>query len=597
MSKYLDFNIDAPDTGSGEHRTICPNCEPTRSHKGEKDLSVNLSKQTWLCHHCGYTGGLSDDPKSAIKCNSGSFPAKTEPFKTKEPEEGFAIPDLQPLSDVALKYLSGRGISEETAATAGIKSATTYFHKLGRPGDAIAFPVYQSGQIVNVKFRAIEKKDFMQAKAGNQNALFNGDSMAGSDTIIFTEGEFDALAVMEAGYPCAVSCPNGAPPLEAKSIAAKLAFIEANRQAFNTADRVVLAMDKDAPGLAFEKLMAENIGPEKCFTVEYPAGCKDCNEVLVNHGKSILISCIDNARSYPVNGITIFADHTDEILQYCKDRGQSNLFSTGINAVNSCFLLQIGTLNILTGIPSHGKSEFLDQIIINTIKLHGWKWAVFSPENYPIANHFQKLAEKWTGKPLFNPGENAQWSIPAMTESDIQAAINQLSRSIQILTITEQGADIDNILSRVAVCAARDKIKAFVIDPWNEIEHRRPGNLSETEYISETLSKVRNFARLNRLAAWIVAHPAKLLKDKAGGYPVPTPYDISGSAHWRNKADVCLCIWRDVAKNDGQINLYIQKVRNKNAGRPALVKLKWTRANGIINDERISTDDQPGKAI
>ncbi len=593
MKTYRDYGIDAPDSGNGEYRTVCPKCDPTRTHKGEKDLSVNLAKQTWYCHHCKFTGGLPDNSQSTTQYTGGTFPAKTQPSTHDKLEDAFAIPDLQPLTPAGSAYLAGRGISPATAAAAGVKSTVMFFHKLGHPGEAIAFPVAKDGKIVNVKYRAIEKKDFSQARGGDQTALFNGDSMAGSDSIIFTEGEMDVLSVMEAGFTCAVSCPNGAPPADARNISTKLAFIETNREAFNAADRIILAMDKDEPGLAFEKLVAEHIGPEKCYAVEYPEGCKDANDVLVKHGAAALKSAVDSARPYPVNGITTFAEHEVEILQYYKDRGQSNLFSTGIPAVDQTFKLQIGTLNILTGIPSHGKSEILDQIIVNTARLHAWKWTLFSPENYPIANHFQKLAEKWTGKPLFKSGENVSWNIQEMNENEVQTAIAELSACVQILTITEAGSDIDSILCRVAVCAARDKIKAFVIDPWNEIEHKRPFRLTETEYISDVLSKVRNFARLHGLCAWIVVHPAKMVKDSRGNYPVPTPYDISGSAHWRNKADTCLCVWRDIARNDGSIELHIQKVRNKNAGRAGeVVRLKWTRANGIISDARSDGDNQ-----
>ena len=119
----------------------------------------------------------------------------------------------------------------------------------------------------------------------------------------------------------------------------------------------------------------------------------------------------------------------------------------------------------------------------------------------------------------------------------------------------------------------------------------RTDQVTETEYISQVLSRLRNFARIKNVACFIVAHPTKLQKDpKNGQYPVPTPYDIAGSAHFRNKSDVCLCIWRDQKQNDGTVELHIQKVRNKNAGRaPNTIKLLWTRESGrITNNSRFS---------
>ena len=586
---FADYDIDAPEFGTGEHRTRCPKCEPEHKTRGQKDLSVNLSDGTWFCHRCGWKGGLK--PEKIFP--TGTRPKAQSPSRRTElaTESNSGIDSefakLKPLTAAALAYLSGRGISEDTAALAGLKSAEAYSHRAGKKLETIAFPVMRGGGCVNIKYRPLEIKDFLQSKGGDQAALFNGDSMEDAETIIFSEGEIDALSVLECGYPCSVSCPNGAPPIGAKNLENKLAWLESNRAAFDAAGRVILAMDKDEPGLAFERIVADRIGLQKCYTVDYPAGCKDANDCLTQYGKSALIAAIDNAKPYPIPGITDFNEHAAEIMDYWHDRGRRNLFSTGFPGIDRYCLLQPGTLNILTGVPSHGKSEFLDQIIINTVRRYRWPWVVFSPENYPIPNHFQKLAEKWMEKPFFNPGTNSTWSIEAMNEPEVAAAIAELTPLVKILTAgNDSGDDLNGILRRVEVCIRRDGARAFVLDPWNEIEHKRPANLTETEYISQALTTCRNFARRFNVMCWIVAHPTKLQKDKLTGiYPVPTAWDISGSANWRNKADVCLCVWRDVAKDDGVLQLHIQKVRNKNAGRAGeVVSLNWCRANGCIAD-------------
>lgn len=596
---YADYNIEAPATGSGEYRTRCPQCEPEHKTRGQKDLSVNLTEGTWYCHRCGWKGGLKPD-QPLFRYRTGgkrqSPPECTETPKESVSDVVAAFQKLNPLTAAALAYLAGRGISEDTAIMAGLKSAEAYSHKAGKKVECIAFPVMRGNECRNIKYRPLELKDFLQTKGGDQTALFNADSMTGAETVVLTEGEMDTLAVLEAGYPCAISCPNGAPPVGAKNLENKLAWLEVNRAAFEAAGQVILAMDKDEPGLAFEKIVAARIGAAKCLTVDYPAGCKDANECLTRHGKSALIAALDHARPFPVPGIAVFSEHAGEIEAYWRDRGQGNLFSTGFASLDRFCKLQPGTLNILTGIPSHGKSEFLDQLIINTIRKHGWSWAIYSPENWPLPNHFQKLAEKWLGKPFFKPGSNSTWGIPAMDENDVQKAITELSGKIKTLTAGEDaGDDLDGILSRVELCIRRDRIQAFVLDPWNEIEHQRPANLTETEYISKALTTCRNFARRFGVMCWIVAHPTKLQKDKATGeYPVPTTWDISGSANWRNKADVALCVWRDVEANNGTIQVHVQKIRNKNAGKAGeVVYLRWTRATGEISESPYETEDCP----
>ena len=122
--------------------------------------------------------------------------------------------------------------------------------------------------------------------------------------------------------------------------------------------------------------------------------------------------------------------------------------------------------------------------------------------------------------------------------------------------------------------------RGLVIDPWNELEHWRPVNLTETEYVSQTLSMVRNWARANHVHVWLVAHPQKMRRED-GKLPVPRPDMIAGSSHWWNKADAAITVWRDFEKMDSQdVDIHIQKVRFKNVGRPGLVTLRYDRISG-----------------
>lgn len=123
-----------------------------------------------------------------------------------------------------------------------------------------------------------------------------------------------------------------------------------------------------------------------------------------------------------------------------------------------------------------------------------------------------------------------------------------------------------------------------MIDPWNELEHTRPQGLSETEHISQVLGKIRRFAHAHGVHIWLVAHPTKLAKDREGGYPVPTPYDVSGSAHFRNKADMALSVWRDVTNEDAPTQMHIQKVRFRESGQIGMVSLYFDKVTGRYSD-------------
>ena len=130
-------------------------------------------------------------------------------------------------------------------------------------------------------------------------------------------------------------------------------------------------------------------------------------------------------------------------------------------------------------------------------------------------------------------------------------------------------------------------IDCLVIDPWNELDQTRQAGMTETEFVSATLGKLRRMARSLNIHIFVVAHPAKMYRDKDGKYPIPTPYDISGSAHFRNKADNCLTVWRDIAEDDAPTKIYIQKIRFREVGKVGVVPLYYDKVTGRYIDFEI----------
>ena len=143
---------------------------------------------------------------------------------------------------------------------------------------------------------------------------------------------------------------------------------------------------------------------------------------------------------------------------------------------------------------------------------------------------------------------------------------------------------VEGLIERLKSIVKRRGIRGVVLDPWNEIDHTRTGGLSETEYISQSLSKLRAFARSHGVHLWIVAHPTKLQKEQDGSYPVPTPYDVAGSALWRNKADYCIAVWRNTAAGTSAVEVHVQKVRKKSVGRVGMATLSYDRVTGQYRD-------------
>lgn len=274
--------------------------------------------------------------------------------------------------------------------------------------------------------------------------------------------------------------------------------------------------------------------------------------------------------------IVCASDLIDEIRDYY-DNGLPPGDKTGWATIDPHYSVLPGQFTVVTGIPSHGKSEWLDALMVNLTP--DWEFCVFSPENFPHQLHISKLLEKHHKLP-FTKGVHER-----MERSSLAAGILYMDSCFGFFKPTP-GLQVPNITTILNEAGAwydmrgTKKKRGLVIDPWNEVDHLRPDRMSETEYISQVLSEVRQWAREYEVHVWIVAHPLKLTKDKNGEYPVPTPYDISGSAHWRNKADNCIAIWRDVMADNSLVQVHVQKVRFKHIGKPGLVELRYDRITG-----------------
>lgn len=252
---------------------------------------------------------------------------------------------------------------------------------------------------------------------------------------------------------------------------------------------------------------------------------------------------------------------------------------TGWPSVDKHYTVAEGMVTILTGWPGSGKSEWLDALLINLAR-QGWHTALFSPENQPLDLHASKLIEKVAGKP-FGRGPTER-----VSEEEIDKALDQIDSWFRFI----EAPDGQGLSAKGVIEAAQPWLLTFpgkrglVIDPWNELEHWRPQGLSETEYISQTLSYVRNWARSNRVHVWIVAHPQKVAREN-GKLPIPRPDMISGSQHWWNKADCAVTIYRDMEQPDRQeIDVYVMKVRFKHLGRPGRVELRYDRVTGRYHE-------------
>jgi twinkle protein len=254
-----------------------------------------------------------------------------------------------------------------------------------------------------------------------------------------------------------------------------------------------------------------------------------------------------------------------------------NLYTQGVQKgkdinfakIDELITWETGRLAIITGIPSSGKSEFVDFIITKLNLLHQWKAAYFTPENYPLKFHYAKLFEKIIGKKFTNTKS---------TELEFDMAYDYVRENFFYI-LNEEDFKVKSILDSAKILVKTRGIKIVVIDPYNKLEHQYKD--SETQYISRFLDELINFAKFNDVLVFLIAHPRKMSKGE-----VPTLYDISGSANFYNKTDYGLTVHRKTSEDGtmiNEVNVYIQKIKYKHLGQQGVIELNYDYENGRFN--------------
>jgi twinkle protein len=272
-----------------------------------------------------------------------------------------------------------------------------------------------------------------------------------------------------------------------------------------------------------------------------------------------------------------------DLLDLYKE-GLAGGLSTGWLSVDDHYTVVPGFWTLVTGYPGSGKSEWVDALCLNLARLHNWRFVYYSPENQPHQLHLAKLMEKHMGKPFFD-GPTERLSIDDMAEANYW-----LAQRFAFIQQKEGPRSVQDVLD---ICwswiheSGKDNPAGIIIDPWNELEHKQPSHMTETQYISYTLSVIRQFARDHNCHIWIIAHPTKIQKDKDAKRPIPTLSDVSGGAHWWNKADFGIVVHRDQTQGSNETQIHVQKVRFKHMGKQGMVTLRWDRVTGQYTEPLI----------
>ena len=553
----------------GKKKQFCPECHANRTDKRDKSLSVDWEKCIAHCHYCGknFFFGKTE------RIGNYRHPKVPSPMKEKMYHKPAKLVNETAPDDKVLAWFASRGIPAEVVTQEGITQAARSFPQTSQVEKCIVFPYMVEGELVNRKYRTA-RKHFM-LESGAELVPWRIDHIRETPECIITEGEMDALSFIVAGRDDVISVPNGAQ----KNLTWLDRFIETHLE---NKERIYIAADTDAKGLDLRAELVRRFGEEKCRIVTYGEGCKDANELLQKSGVEAVRKSIEEAQEVPLEGIYTASDVKEELLALF-EKGLQKGAVLGMGELDDMLSLEVGRLMIVTGIPGDGKSEFLDEMAVHLSLNYDWRCAWFSPENFPVTLHHPKLIEKLIGK-RFLKG--------LITLAEFDAAVNYLSHNFFDI-LPEEGYRVDTILEKAEALVRRKGIRVFILDPYNCLEHQIPTGQSETQYISEFLEKLRSFARRRQVLVVLAAHPTKMKRDPlTKQFPVPTMYDISGSAAFFNKADFGIAIERDRTKEVTRV--HVQKVKFRHLGYPGVASFKYNTHNGrFVSIEEGKTPDIP----
>ena len=551
----------------GQHKRRCPSCSSSRKkHKSEPCLSLKVDGDcmVYKCWHCGMDGIVPFNEREKVQMHN---------LAEKKPR---ARVSTLPISEACTNWLSSRGISKETAESCGCFTTNYWINAEMAQVECIGFRYDEDDLGVSAKIRSINSKGFACTKA--LKTFFNVKSVAEGDTLIICEGEMDALSFSEVGYTSSVSVPNGAvnklstgqiDPHDDKFFS----FLWDNHEILDAAKKIIIATDADEQGQMMAEELARRIGKDRCWKIVFPEDCKDGNEVLIKYGKDKLVDLVEKCQAWPISGI-YDADHYFKEVMDIYEHGRETGLTTGYPKVDEYYTVVQGQLTVVTGIPNHGKSEFIDQIMMNQATQFGMKFAICSFENYP-RDHIEQLVGKFVGKKMSSKGQK-------IDKADLHNALSFIQDHFTFLSYNDgKLADLEDVLTRLKVAVLRHGVRGAVIDPYNYIE--RSKDAAETDWISEMLTKVRAFAQAYGVHIWFVAHPTKIQPEN-GKYRVPKGYDISGSAAWFAKADCGLTVYRpDFTTTETEIHLW--KVRHSWVGKQGMTSIYYDRDTTRYNED------------
>ena len=322
----------------GKTQGICPLCSHDRkpANKKLKCASYDWKRGLGTCHNCNQTFQMH-----TFKRKGDSIKEYAKPEPTDETN----------ISQKAEDWFKSRGISSKTLFDLGVGEGLEYMPQTGKVENTIQFNYYIGGELVNIKYRD-GRKNFKLYK-GAEKVFYNIDATNGYDSVYIVEGEMDVLSFHEVGIKNCISVPNGA-TLNSNN----LEYLDSCIDYFADKEKIIIAVDSDEAGQALQSEFVRRLGAELCYTLDFK-DCKDANEYLQKYGQEELAKRVHSAKPIPLENVLTYKEIEADVEDFVFN-GFKPGYQIGINNFDEIFSTYTGQFITVTGIPSSGKSDFVD---------------------------------------------------------------------------------------------------------------------------------------------------------------------------------------------------------------------------------------------
>jgi len=293
----------------------------------------------------------------------------------------------------------------------------------------------------------------------------------------------------------------------------------------------------------------------------FPAAQKTIRNCL-NEGKAKpLEPTIKYSQSTPNNPLVSTGIRPiDDVWENMKDsfkNGKKRGLTTHFIKFDENFKWKSGEITLIIARPNSGKTEFGLQLMLMKSVFDGWKWGVFSPENYPEDEFYDSLIHTYIGKTTDPFYGQHQMSLEEYEKGYQFVREHFFYVYPESHTIEEIDANFDYLIKE-------KKINGTFIDPFNQVTADEGPRTDQ--FISKFLTVRKRRAISYNGHDVISTHPRTMSRNKSGEYDVPDMYEIAGGAMWGNKMDNIMVIHRPKFLTDPMdttVEVHVRKIKKQ----------------------------------